>query len=138
LIHPPSSALSKGGNWKHGLSHLSTRRIIGFAVAPADIDGASVCRMFNHATAGQPLAKYLSLGNDPLPGFHRWGANLRILELEQVMTVPSVTCEFATPTLFDENTGAGLPIRLAERDPLPQWCWSAPAYSSPRRWPARI
>lgn len=32
-------------------------------------------------------------------------------------------------TLFDENTGGDLLIRLAERDPLPQW--SEPALESP-------
>jgi hypothetical protein len=31
-----------------------TRRIIGFGIAPACIDGVSVCRMFNCATAGRP------------------------------------------------------------------------------------
>ena len=34
-----------------------TRRIIGFGVERACIDGVSVCRMFNHAIAGQPLLK---------------------------------------------------------------------------------
>ena len=39
---------------------LFTRRIIGFGTAAACIDGVSVCRMFNCATAGQPKPKYLS------------------------------------------------------------------------------
>ena len=43
-----------------------TRRIIGFGVEPAYIDGVSVCRMFNHAVAGQPLPKHLSTDHDPL------------------------------------------------------------------------
>ena len=30
-----------------------TRRIIGFGVAPANVDGPSVCRMFNRAIAKQ-------------------------------------------------------------------------------------
>jgi hypothetical protein len=32
---------------------IFTRRIVGFGIAPASIDGMSVCRMFNCATAGQ-------------------------------------------------------------------------------------
>ena len=39
-----------------------TRRIIGFGVAPAYIDGVSVCRMFNHATAVQPKPKHRHKG----------------------------------------------------------------------------
>jgi len=45
-----------------------TRRIVGFGIAPASIDGMSVCHMFNCAI--QP--KYLSTDHDPLFRFHRW------------------------------------------------------------------
>ncbi len=76
--------------WVMVVMDLFTRRIIGFAVEPADIDGLSVCRMFNHAISAQSLPQYLSSDNDPLFRFHRWGANLRILELEEVKTVPFV------------------------------------------------
>ena len=69
---------------------LFTRRIIGFAVAPADIDGIRVCRMFNQAISGQPLPKYLSSDNDPLFRFHRWLANLRVLEIDEIKSVPYV------------------------------------------------
>jgi len=48
-----------------------SRRIIGFSVEPAHIDGVSVCRMFNYATTGQPPPKHLSTDNDPLFRFHR-------------------------------------------------------------------
>ena len=65
-----------------------TRRIIGFGIAPACIDGVSVCRMFNCATAGQPKPKYLSTDHDPLFRFHRWLANLRVLEVEEIKSVP--------------------------------------------------
>ena len=67
-----------------------TRRIIGFGVAPANIDGISVCRMFNHAIAGQSLPKHLSTDNDPLFRFHRWLANLRVLEIDEIKSVPYV------------------------------------------------
>lgn len=52
-----------------------TRRFIGFAVAPGDPDGPTVCRMLNHATAGKTPPKYLSSDHDPLFRFHRWLAN---------------------------------------------------------------
>jgi putative transposase len=65
-----------------------TRRIIGFGVEPAYIDGVSVCRMFNHAVAGQPLSKHLSNDHHPLFRFHRWLANLRVLEIEEVKSIP--------------------------------------------------
>ena len=34
-----------------------TRRIVGFGVERASIDGLAVCRMFNHAIAGKPLPR---------------------------------------------------------------------------------
>ena len=67
-----------------------TRRIIGFGIAPARIDGVSVCRMFNCAISGQPLPKYLSTDNDPLFRFHRWLANLRVLEIDEIKSVPYI------------------------------------------------
>jgi putative transposase len=69
---------------------IFTRRIIGFGVGRAYIDGVSVCRMFNDAIAGQPLPKRVSTDHDPLFRFHRWLANLRVLEIEQIKSVPYV------------------------------------------------
>jgi hypothetical protein len=46
-------------------------RFIGFGVAPADLDGPVVCRMFNRAIAKQTPPKYLSSDNDPLFRFQR-------------------------------------------------------------------
>jgi putative transposase len=42
-----------------------TRRIIGFGVAPADLDGPVICRMFNRTIAKQKPPKSLSSDNDP-------------------------------------------------------------------------
>ncbi len=67
-----------------------TRRIIGFGVAPAHIDGVSVCRLFNEARAGQGLPRRISTDNDPLFRFHRWLANLRVLEVNEIKSVPHV------------------------------------------------
>ena len=65
-----------------------TRRIIGFAVHPGDVDGPALCRMFNRVIARQPLPGYLSTDHDPLFRYHRWEANLRILDIEAIKSVP--------------------------------------------------
>jgi hypothetical protein len=67
---------------------IFTRRIIGFGIAPACIDGMSACRMFNAATPGHRKPKYLSIDHDPLFRFHRWLANLRVIEVEEIKSVP--------------------------------------------------
>ena len=65
-----------------------TRRIVGFGVAAADLDGPAICRMFNHVIAKQTLSKYISSDHDPLFRFQRWRANLRILEVDEIKAVP--------------------------------------------------
>ena len=65
-----------------------TRRIIGFAVHAGYVDGIALCCLFNRAIARGDLPKYLSSDNDPLFTYHRWLANLRILEIGEVKTVP--------------------------------------------------
>jgi len=77
-------------HWVLVVMDLFTRRIIGFGVEPANIDGVSVCRMFNHAIADQRLPKHLSTDHDPLFRFHRWLANLRVLDIEEIKSIPYV------------------------------------------------
>jgi transposase InsO family protein len=67
-----------------------TRRIIGFGVQAIAVDGSGLCRMFNQAISGNGLPKKLSTDHDPLFQFHRWQANLHILDVETVQTVPRV------------------------------------------------
>jgi len=67
-----------------------TRRIIGFGVQRGIVDGSALCRMFNRATRKQTLPKYLSTDHDPLYRFHQWKANLRVLEVTEIKTVPYV------------------------------------------------
>jgi putative transposase len=68
-----------------------TRRIIGFGVHAGTVDAVALCRMFNHAMGGQrSIPKYLSSDNDPLYRFHQWQANLRILGVTEIKTVPYV------------------------------------------------
>jgi transposase InsO family protein len=67
-----------------------TRRIVGFGIHRGIVDGVALCRMFKRAIQRQPLPKYLSTDNDPLYRFHQWEANLRVLEVTEIKTVPYV------------------------------------------------
>jgi putative transposase len=67
-----------------------TRRIVGFAVHQGGVDGIALCRMFNRAFRGQTLPKYLSSDHDRLYRFQQWQANVRVLEIEEIKTIPYV------------------------------------------------
>ena len=67
-----------------------TRRIVGFGVHCGAVDGSSLCRMFNDAIRGRGAPRHLSTDHDPLFEDHRWQANLRILEIDEIKTVPHV------------------------------------------------
>ena len=67
-----------------------SRRLIGFAVQPVTVDGSALCRLFNQAIAAQGQCLRLSFDHDPLFQFHRWQANLRVLGIEPIHTVPGV------------------------------------------------
>src|SRR5271170_6154881 len=51
-------------------------------------DRPGVCGMFNRATTKRPMPKYLSSDHDPLFRFQRWQANLRILEIDEIASIP--------------------------------------------------
>jgi putative transposase len=65
-----------------------TRRIIGFGVHAGDVDGVTLWRMFNTAISTQRVPHYLSSDHDPLFRYHRWQANLRILEIKRIKSIP--------------------------------------------------
>jgi len=65
-----------------------TRRIIGFGIQTGAVDGIALCRMFNHAITRQGIPRHLSSANDPLFEFHRWKANLRVLDVDELKTLP--------------------------------------------------
>ena len=67
-----------------------TRRLVGVGVHCGAVTGADVCRMFNAAIHGQGASRHLSTDHDPLFEAHRWRANLRILEIDEIKTVPNV------------------------------------------------
>tara|TARA_R110002096_G_scaffold14719_7_gene51828 strand:+ start:3776 stop:4864 length:1089 start_codon:yes stop_codon:yes gene_type:complete len=77
-------------HWVMVVMDQFTRRIIGFSVHAGPVDGPAVCRLFNHILGASVAPQYLSSDNDPLFKFHRWKANLRILDVAEVKTVPYV------------------------------------------------
>jgi len=108
-------SLNLKSHWVMLVIDQFSRRIIGFAVNSGDCDGIAYCRMFNSIISAQPvLPKYLSSDNAPIFMFHRWKANLRVLDIEEIKSVPhtplshpfiertigSVRREFLDHTLF--------------------------------------
>src|SRR6202041_3444697 len=78
-------------HWVLVVMDQSTRRIIGFGVHAGTVDGVALCRMFNRAIRGQrEMPNWLSSDNDPLYRFHQWQANLRILEVTEIKSIPFV------------------------------------------------
>lgn len=67
-----------------------TRRIIGFGIQAGVVDGLALCRMFKEAIRSAGLPKYLSSDHDPLYRFHQWQANLRVMDVVEIKTVPYV------------------------------------------------
>jgi putative transposase len=67
-----------------------TRGIIGFGIQVGVVDGLALCRMFKQAIRGAGLPKYFSSDHDPLYQFLQWKANLRILDVSEIKTVPYV------------------------------------------------
>ena len=72
-------------HWVMVVMDVCTRRIIGFSAAPADM-------MFTRAMAGHAPPTHLSSDNDPLFTFHRWRANLRVLDVDEIKTLPLIPC----------------------------------------------
>src|SRR4051812_42550985 len=74
--------------WVLAVMDQFTRQIIGFAVHKGNVEGIAICCMFNQIIVGKNSPKYLSSDNDPIFRFHRWLANLRIFEIEEIKSVP--------------------------------------------------
>ena len=77
-------------HWVLVVMDQCTRRIVGFGVHRGVVDGVGLRGMFNRATRCRPSPKYLSSDHDPLYRFHQWQANLRILDVKEIKTVPYV------------------------------------------------
>ncbi len=65
-----------------------SRRIIGFGVQLGPVNGPALCRMFNQAISTNCTPKYISTDHDPLFKFHQWKAKLRILDVDEIKTIP--------------------------------------------------
>ena len=81
-------SFSLRSHWIMVVMDQFSRKIIGFAVHAGDLSGTDICVMFNGIISKKPLPNYLSSDNDPLFQFHRWRANLRILGIEEIKSVP--------------------------------------------------
>ncbi len=67
---------------------IHTRRIIGFAIHAGDVDGIAACRLFNQIQTGRSPPRWISTDHDPLFAHQRWHANLRILGIEEIKSIP--------------------------------------------------
>jgi len=88
LFHAESITLKT--HWTMVVMDQYTRRIIGFGVHSGNVNGPALCRMFNDATSGQGWPERMSSDNDPLFQYHQWKANLRVLEIEEIKSLPHV------------------------------------------------
>jgi hypothetical protein len=69
-------------------SHRSGASLLGIGVHCGVLTGADVCRMFNVVIHGQGFPRHLSTDHDSLFEAHRLTVNLRILEIDEIKTVP--------------------------------------------------
>jgi len=60
----------------------------GFGVHNGSVGGLVLCRMFHRAIRGHRLPRNLSSDYDPPYRFHQWQANLQVLEVTDIKTVP--------------------------------------------------
>ena len=65
-----------------------TRRIIGFGACAGDVDGITLCQLFNTAISTKGVPYYLSSDNDPLCRYYQWQASLRIMEIVEIKSIP--------------------------------------------------
>ena len=70
------------------MKHRNSR--MGFATHAGDVDGIAACRLFNQIQAGHSPPRRISTDHDPVFNHHRWHANLRVLGIVEVKTVPYV------------------------------------------------
>jgi len=76
--------------WIMVVMDVFTRRIIALASHRriSTVRSSAGCSIARSPSRHPP--KYLSSDNDPLFRFHRWRANLRILEVDEIKTIPFV------------------------------------------------
>ena len=95
-----------------------TRRIIGFGVHRGPVDGPAVCRMFNAATAGHPRPQRLSTDHDPVFRSHRWQANLRVLEIDEIKRCRTSPCHIPSWSERTARPGENISTKRCSGIPL--------------------
>jgi len=90
-----TESITSKTHWIMVVMDQYTRRIIGLSVYAGNVDGPAICRMFSHATSGQDWPERISSDNDPLFQYHQWKANLRVLDIEDIKSVPHVPMSHA-------------------------------------------
>jgi putative transposase len=68
------------------------------------VDGMALCRMFNRGIRGQQTPKLLSSDHDPLYRFHQWQANLRVLDVAEIKTIPYVPLSVYRKTYRNDSS----------------------------------
>ena len=81
-------SISLKTHWVLVIMDVWSRRIIGCSVNKGPVDGPTICRMFNQIISRKNIPHYISTDHDPLFQYHRWKANSRILEIEEVKSIP--------------------------------------------------
>jgi putative transposase len=80
---------SAGPSWLTFLGHAKDS-LWSCDLFRCEFDGAALCRVLQRAIRGHVLPKYLSTDHDSLYRFHQSQANLRVLEVAEIKTVPYV------------------------------------------------
>ena len=85
-----SESITLRSHWVLDMLDQFTRRLIGLGVWPEMVDGAGLWRMFNNIIGVKEPPRHLSSDHEPLFTLHRWQANLRILEVKEIKSIPTV------------------------------------------------
>jgi putative transposase len=75
-------------HWVLVIMDQFTCRVIGFGVHAGVVDGVSLSCMFNKIISCNNIPGRLSSDNDPFFRYHQWQANLRILNIEEIKSIP--------------------------------------------------
>jgi putative transposase len=83
-------SISLKSHWVMVVMDQFTRRIVGFSTHAGGLNGIAVCCMFNKIISKQSPPSLLSSDNDPLFQYHRWKENQRILDINEIKTLPYI------------------------------------------------
>ena len=104
-----SASIVLQSDWALVVMDQFTRRLVGFGVHRGPVDAPSLCRMCNAAIHGRGAPRHLSTDHDPLFEAHRWTANLRLLEIDEIKTVPHVPLSHPLVETADRDDAARMP-----------------------------